>query len=80
MTLRASTPTFWEVSTESEFLRGEIENLSIDSFGRLTLGPTASAGLRDQRAVRLDDGERAGWFGVRRQWQRGSGLQDRLVG
>ena len=42
VTLRASTPTFWEVSTESEFLRGEIENLSIDSFGRLTLGPTAA--------------------------------------
>ena len=43
MTLRASTPTFWEVSTEGEFLRGEIENLSIDSFGRLTLGPTAAS-------------------------------------
>jgi sugar lactone lactonase YvrE len=40
--LHASTPTFWEVSTEAEFLRGEIENLSIDSFGRLTLGPTAA--------------------------------------
>jgi sugar lactone lactonase YvrE len=40
--LYASTPTFWEVSTETEFLRGEIENLSIDSFGRLTLGPSAS--------------------------------------
>src|SRR6187200_353872 len=43
VTLRASTPTFWEVSTEGEFLRGEIENLSIDSFGRLTLGPTAAS-------------------------------------
>jgi sugar lactone lactonase YvrE len=42
VTLYGSTPTFWEVSTEAEFLRGEIENLSIDSFGRLTLGPTAS--------------------------------------
>jgi sugar lactone lactonase YvrE len=42
ITLYGSTPTFWEVSTESEFLRGEIENLSIDSFGRLTLGPTAA--------------------------------------
>jgi len=42
VTLSASNPTFWEVSTESEFLRGEIENLSIDSFGRLTLGPTAA--------------------------------------
>jgi sugar lactone lactonase YvrE len=43
VTLRASTSTFWEVSSESEFLRGEIENLSIDSFGRLTLGPTATS-------------------------------------
>jgi sugar lactone lactonase YvrE len=42
VTLYGSTPTFWEVSTETEFLRGEIENLSIDSFGRLTLGPTAA--------------------------------------
>lgn len=42
VTLQAAGPTFWEVSTESEFLRGEIENLSIDSFGRLTLGPTAA--------------------------------------
>jgi len=41
-TVYAATPTFWEVSTEAEFLRGEIENLSIDSFGRLTLGPTAT--------------------------------------
>ena len=40
--LYGSNPTFWEVSTETEFLRGEIENLSIDSFGRLTLGPTAA--------------------------------------
>jgi sugar lactone lactonase YvrE len=42
VTLYGSTPTFWEVSTETEFLRGEIENLSIDSFGRLTLGPSAA--------------------------------------
>ena len=42
VTLYGSTPTFWEVSTETEFLRGDIENLSIDSFGRLTLGPTAA--------------------------------------
>ena len=42
VTLYGSKPTFWEVSTETDFLRGEIENLSIDSFGRLTLGPTAA--------------------------------------
>jgi sugar lactone lactonase YvrE len=39
---QAALPTFWQVSTESELLRGEVENLAIDSFGRLTLGPTSS--------------------------------------
>jgi len=38
----AALPTFWQVSTETEFLRGEFENLSIDSYGRLTLGPTTT--------------------------------------
>ena len=38
----AALPTFWQTSTEPEFLRGEFENLSIDSFGRLTLGPTTT--------------------------------------
>src|SRR3954452_12515285 len=37
----AAVPTFWQVSTESEFLKGDVENLSIDSYGRLTLGPAA---------------------------------------
>jgi sugar lactone lactonase YvrE len=41
-TLHAALPTFWQVSTESEFLRGDFENLSIDSYGRLTLGPAAT--------------------------------------
>jgi hypothetical protein len=40
--VQAAAPTFWQVSTESEFLKGEVENLSIDSYGRLTLGPTAT--------------------------------------
>lgn len=39
--LHGALPTFWQVSTEAEFLQGEVENLSIDSYGRLTLGPTA---------------------------------------
>jgi outer membrane protein assembly factor BamB len=38
----AALPTFWQVSTEAEFLRGEVENLSIDSYGRLTLGPMST--------------------------------------
>ncbi len=37
--LRAATPTFWMVSTQSELLRGETENLSIDIHGRMVLGP-----------------------------------------
>ena len=39
---QAALPTFWQVSTEADFLRGEVENLAIDSFGRLMLGPTAT--------------------------------------
>ena len=41
--LRAALPTFWQVSTEADFLRGEFENLSIDSYGRLTLGPATTS-------------------------------------
>jgi len=39
----AAVPTFWQVSTETEFLKGEVENLSVDTYGRLTLGPAATA-------------------------------------
>ena len=38
----ASLPTFWQVSNENEFLQGDVENLSIDAYGRLTLGPASS--------------------------------------
>ena len=38
----AALPTFWQVSTEAEFLQGEVENLSIDTYGRLTLGPATT--------------------------------------
>ncbi len=37
--VRASTPRFWQVSTQAAFLKGEVEGLSIDSDGRLLLGP-----------------------------------------
>ena len=39
----AATPTFWQVSNEAEFSKGEVENLSIDTYGRLTLGPSATS-------------------------------------
>ncbi len=38
----AAVPTFWTVSTQPDFLKGDVEDLSIDSDGRLFLGPTAS--------------------------------------
>src|SRR5512140_1706312 len=37
--LAASTATFWTVSTQQDFLKGDVENLSIDSDGRVFLGP-----------------------------------------
>lgn len=37
--LRGATPTFWQTSTQAELLRGDADNLSIDSHGRLVLGP-----------------------------------------
>jgi len=36
----AANPTFWQISNEAEFSKGDVENLSIDSYGRLTLGPS----------------------------------------
>lgn len=38
-TLTASKPIFWQTANLSDFLRGEVENLSIDGHGRLVLGP-----------------------------------------
>jgi hypothetical protein len=39
LVLEASTPRFWKVSTQPDVLKGEVEHLSIDEFGRLILGP-----------------------------------------
>ncbi len=38
-TVSRATPGFWQAATQAEFLRGEVEQLSIDVHGRLTLGP-----------------------------------------
>jgi hypothetical protein len=37
--LHASTPKFFQATTQNEFLKGDVENLSIDNHGQLTLGP-----------------------------------------
>jgi SMP-30/Gluconolactonase/LRE-like region len=35
-------PTFWTVATQADFLKGDVEDLSIDSDGRVFLGPSTS--------------------------------------
>jgi hypothetical protein len=40
--LHAAIPTFWIVSSQADFLKGDVEDLSIDSDGRVFLGPAAS--------------------------------------
>src|SRR5258708_591112 len=40
--LLASTPTFWTVSTQSEFLTGDVQTLPIASDGRIFLGPVTA--------------------------------------
>jgi sugar lactone lactonase YvrE len=37
--LHASSPKFFQAATQTDFLKGDVENLSIDSNGQLTLGP-----------------------------------------
>jgi hypothetical protein len=40
--LYGAGPSFWQVATQAEFLKGEVENLSIDGHGRLMLGPASA--------------------------------------
>ena len=42
VSLPAAAPTFWNVSTQADFLKGDVEDLSIDSDGRVFPGPSAS--------------------------------------
>ncbi len=41
--VRAATPTFWTVATQADFLKGDVQDLSIDSDGHVVLGPSAAA-------------------------------------
>ena len=36
----AAAPMFWRVSTQEEFLRGEVDQVSVDADGQLVLGPS----------------------------------------
>ena len=37
--VHASSPKFFQAATQADFLKGDVENLSIDNHGQLTLGP-----------------------------------------
>src|SRR5258706_14892209 len=39
VSVHASSPKFFQASTQNDFLKGDVENLSIDNHGQLTLGP-----------------------------------------
>ena len=41
MALQA-TPGFWQAATQADFLRGEVDQISIDENGRLMLGPSVT--------------------------------------
>jgi hypothetical protein len=36
----SAAPGFWQAATQTDFLRGEVDQLSVDEHGRLTLGPS----------------------------------------
>jgi hypothetical protein len=45
VTASAAGARFWQVATQSDFLKGDVSNLSVDQHGRLVLGPeTTSVG------------------------------------
>src|SRR5712691_668751 len=37
--VHASSPKFFQAATQNDFLKGDVDNLSIDNHGQLTLGP-----------------------------------------
>jgi hypothetical protein len=39
VSVHASSPKFFQAATQNDFLKGDVENLSIDNHGQLTLGP-----------------------------------------
>ena len=43
VSLTAAGARFWQVSTQADFLKGDVQNLSVDQYGRLTLGPALTA-------------------------------------
>ena len=61
-------------ATQADFLKGDVENLSIDTRGQLTLGPATELVYETPVAIPLDGGAGARRHAVRRHRQRRPGV------
>ena len=68
---------FFQAATQADFLKGDVENLSIDGHGRLTLGPAPSWSTKPPAPFLWTMLAGARRLAVRRHRQRGQGLPDR---
>ncbi len=73
----AASATFWTVSSQADFLKGEVEDLSIDSDGRVFLGPAASLVGETSAPFLWSIVSGADGTHLGRQRQRGQGPEDR---
>ena len=76
---QASTPKFFQAATQADFLKGEVDNLSIDARGQLTLGPATDL-VYEPRRLCLDRSARHRRVAVPRHRQRRQGVSRRLGG
>ena len=74
--LMAAAPTFWTVSSQADFLKGDVEDLSIDSDGRMFLGPSAAQVAETLGAIPVDADRRP----ERRRCGREPATKDRCSG
>ena len=60
----SASPGFWQAATQADFLKGDVDQLSIDEHGRLTLGPELTR-VHDAAAPfvwTVVPGPDGGWF------------------
>ena len=75
-----SSPKFFQAATQADFLKGDVENLSIDSHGQLTLGPATELVYETAAPFLWSMVAAAGRLAVRRHRQRRQGVPGRSAG
>ena len=78
--LHASSPKFFQAATQADFLKGDVENLSIDSRGQLMLGPATELVYETPAPFLWSMIAGARRLAVHRHRQRGQGLPRRSAG